>query len=201
MSTPRFLTAGSALALFLIGAVGGLIGDAGHVTTGATEYLSDALPFVWESAIWFPIAVGAATVALGQLRLLLAPIEPVPGISGDADRLREAATAIASVLAIYAVTAVVSDEPEGVATTLTVMLTVLCVARYASGAAALVCGAAAAVLGPVVEIVVVEIDAARYGESCDGLFGVAWWLVPLYFAFGVAVSRLAELWAGRSAAA
>jgi hypothetical protein len=188
-----------ALALFAIGAVGGLIGDAAHVQTGATTYLSDAFPFVWESAIWFPVAVGIATVATGLVRVTLAPVEPIPGIETDGDRLREAAMGIAAVLAIYAVTAIVSDEPEGPATTLTVMLAVLCTARFASGPAALVCAASAAVLGPVAEIVLVELDAARYGVSADGLFGVAVWLVPLYFAFGAVVSRLTELLVGRSA--
>jgi hypothetical protein len=189
-----------AVVLFAIGAVGGLIGDAAHVQTGATTYLSDAFPFVWESALWFPVAVGLATVATGVVRVLLAPIRQIPGITNDGDRLREGAMAIASVLAIYAVTAIVSDEPEGPATTLTIMLAVLCVARFASGPAALVCAASAAVLGPVAEIVLVELDAARYGPSADGLFGVAVWLVPLYFAFGAVVSRLTELLVGRTAA-
>jgi hypothetical protein len=81
-----------------------------------------------------------------------------------------------------------------------VMLAVLCTARFASGSAALVCAALAAVLGPVAEIVLVELDAARYGLSADGLFGVAVWLVPLYFAFGAVVSRLTELLVGRDSA-
>jgi hypothetical protein len=199
MSGRRTLSGGAALVLFAVGAIGGLIGDAAHVQTGATEYLSDAVPFIWESALWFPLAVGLATVATGFLRVLLAPVEPIPGIETDGDRLREAAMGIAAVLAIYAVTAIVSDEPEGAATTLTVMLAVLCVARFASGPAALACAASAALLGPVAEIVLVELDAARYGVSADGLFGVAVWLVPLYFAFGAVVSRLTELLVGRSA--
>lgn len=193
------MRASHAAVLFAIGAVGGLIGDAAHVQTGATTYLSDGFPFVWESALWFPLAVGLATVATGGVRVLLAPVRPIPGIATDGDRLREAAMAIASVLAIYAVTAIVSDEPEGPATTLTVMLAVLCVARFASGWAALLCAASAAVLGPAAEIVLVEVEAARYAPSADGLLGVAAWLVPLYFAFGAVVSRLTELLVGRDA--
>ena len=182
------LSAGQALALFAVGAVGGLIGDAAHVQTGTTTYLSDAVPFIWESALWFPLAVGLATVLTGDLRLRLGPVEPWRG-----ERLREAAMAVAAVLAIYAVSALVSDRPEGPGTTLVVMLAVICVARFASGTPALICGLAAAVLGPIAEIVLVDIDAARYGLDSDGLFGVALWLPALYFAFGTVVSRLTEL--------
>lgn len=42
-----------------------------------------------------------------------------------------------------------------------------------------VCGTLAAIIGPVVEIVLVEIDVFAYHEPCDGLSGVAPWLVPL----------------------
>jgi len=182
------LSGAQALTLFVVGAVGGLIGDAAHVQTGTTTYLSDAVPFVWESALWFPLAVGLATVATGDLRLRLGSVEPWRG-----ERLREAVTAIAAVLAIYAVSALVSDQPEGPGTTLVVMLAVICVARFASGPPALICGLAAAVLGPIVEIVLVDVDAARYGLDSDGLFGVALWLPALYFAFGAVVSRLTEL--------
>jgi hypothetical protein len=182
------LSGAQALILFVVGAVGGLIGDAAHVQTGTTTYLSDAFPFIWESALWFPLAVGLATVLTGDLRLRLGPVEPWRG-----ERLREAATAIAAVLAIYAVSALVSDRPEGPGTTLVVMLAVICVARFASGVPALICGLAAAVLGPIAEIVLVDVDAARYGLDSDGLFGVALWLPALYFAFGAVVSRLTEL--------
>ena len=64
------------LALFGIGALGGLIGDACHVYAGTTEYLKDDIPFIWKSQFWFPIAVGLATVATGEVRLRLAPPRP-----------------------------------------------------------------------------------------------------------------------------
>ena len=66
--------------LFLIGAAGGLIGDQGHVESGTTEYLSDAVPFIWESALWFPLLVGLGTVAVGvtRLRLCLLYTSPSP---------------------------------------------------------------------------------------------------------------------------
>ena len=176
--------------LFAIGAIVGLVGDAGHVQAGTTTYLDDATPFVWKSALWFPILVGLATASLGELRLRLGParrgFDPRAGIG-----------AIAAVLAIYAVTALVYDEPEGPATTLIVALAVIVACWLAGGRPAIVCGLVAAVAGPLAEIVIVELDLAEYAPSADTLFGVALWLPALYFAFGFVAARLAELLVAR----
>ena len=182
------LTPRQVLLFFLIGAAGGIVGDAAHVETGTTTYLAHGFPFVWRSALWFPVAVGVATVATAELRMRLGPATWSAG-----ERWREGSAAVAAVLAIYAITALVHDRPEGAATTLVGALAVLAAARFASGLPALVCGATAAVLGPLAEIVIVKAGAAEYAPTCDGLFGVALWLPALYFAFGVVVSRLAEL--------
>jgi hypothetical protein len=58
---------------------------------------------------------------------------------------------------------------------------------------AVICGVLAAVVGPVVEIVLVDVGVFRYSKTCDQLFGVAPWLLPLYFAFGVVGALLGEL--------
>jgi hypothetical protein len=55
------------------------------------------------------------------------------------------------------------------------------------------CGAVAAVGGPVVEAVIAAAGLARYSGDSDALFGVAPWLPALYFAFGVVVALLAEI--------
>jgi hypothetical protein len=55
------------------------------------------------------------------------------------------------------------------------------------------CGVLAAVGGPVVEAVLTKVGVFRYADSCDALFGVAPWLVPLYFAFGVVAALLGEI--------
>jgi hypothetical protein len=178
------------LTLFTIGAAGGLVGDAGHVQAGTTTYLDDSSPFIWESALWFPLLVGLATASLGELRLRLGP----PRLGFD---LRVGAGAIAAVLAIYAVTALVYDEPEGPATVLVLMLSVLVVCWLADGWPAIVCGLVAAVVGPLVEIAIVELDLAEYADSADSLFGVPLWLPALYLAFGVVAARLAELLVAR----
>jgi hypothetical protein len=172
--------------LFLIGAAGGLIGDAGHVQAGTTTYLDDASPFIWESALWFPILVGLATASVGELRLRLG--ESRPGYDA-----RVGIAAIAAVLALYALTAIVYDEPELPSTVLVAGLAVLIAFWLDGGGPALVCGLAAAIVGPLAEILIVELDLAEYSPSADGLHGVALWLPALYFAFGLVAARLAEL--------
>jgi hypothetical protein len=172
--------------LFAIGAAGGLVGDAGHVQAGTTTYLDDATPFIWESALWFPVLVGLATASLGELRLRLGP--PRPGFDP-----RVGIGAIAAVLALYAVTALVFDEPEGPATVLILMLAVLIASWLGGGRPALICGLAAAIIGPAAEVVIVELELAEYADSADTLFGVGLWLPALYFAFGFVAARLADL--------
>ena len=180
------LSSRQALALFLIGAAGGLVGDACHVASGTTAYLDDSLPFIWKSQLWFPLAVGLATVLTGELRLRLGP--PRPGHDPV-----EAVAAIASVIALYALTAVVTGEEPLSATVLVWALALVIAARFGGGLPALACAVSAAVLGPVAEIVIVEAELARYSHSGDGLFGVAEWLPALYFAFGIVAARLAEI--------
>jgi hypothetical protein len=177
-------------ALFVIGAAGGLLGDAGHVQAGTTIYLDDSVPFVWESAIWFVLLVGLGTAALAEIRLHLGA--PRPGFD-----LREGAGGIAAVIGIYALTALVYEEPELPVIVLISTLGVLVAVWLADGAPALVCGVLAAIVGPLVEIVAVEADLSRYHEAADGLFGVAPWLIALYVAFGVVAARLGELTVAR----
>ncbi|MGH2987367.1 MAG: hypothetical protein ACRDLO_11870 [Solirubrobacterales bacterium] len=145
---------------------------------------------MWNSALWFPILVGLATASVGELRLRLGP----PGRGFD---LRQGAAAIAAVLAIYAITALVYDEPEGAATTLVLMLALLVVCWLADGWPALACGIAAAIVGPLAEILIVELKLAEYAETSDSLFGVGLWLPALYLAFGAVAARLAELLVAR----
>ena len=58
---------------------------------------------------------------------------------------------------------------------------------------AVLCGAVVAIIGPAVEIALVELGVFQYAQSCAGLFGVGPWLVPLYFAFGVVAALLGEI--------
>jgi hypothetical protein len=185
------LSPGQLLALFAVGALGGLVGDQGHVASGTTVYLQHGVPFVWRSAIWFPMLVGTATAAAAELRLRLGRTRP-----GDA---LEAAGAIAAVIGIYAVTALVRHQPLGPATALVAALAVLVAARLADGPPGLLCGAAAALGGTAVEVVMVKAGVFRYADAIDPLAGVPPWLPALYFAFGVVAARLGEILACRSA--
>jgi hypothetical protein len=184
------LSLGELAVLFLVGAAGGLIGDAGHVQSGTTVYLDDATPFIWRSALWFPVLVGLATASLGELRLRLGTTRP--GFD-----IRIGIAAIAAVLAIYAVSALIHDQPEEPGTILIAMLAILVACWLADGRPAIICGLVAAVVGPATEIVIVDLDLARYAPTADSLFGVALWLPALYFAFGLVAARLAELLVAR----
>jgi hypothetical protein len=178
-----------AVFLFLVGAVASLVGDHSHVATGTTHYfetaLTSAVPFVWSSPIWFPILVGAATVSLAEIRLHLA--DPRTTVTG-----RQGLAGVAAVVGMYVTTALVHDAPAVPGTALIVAMAVItwCVLGDKQS---VVCGVIAAVVGPVVEIVLVETGVFAYLPGSDGLFGVGPFLPPLYFAFGVVVALLGEL--------
>ncbi len=174
------------LLLFAIGAAAGLVGDQGHVKSGTGRYLSDAVPFVWESAFWFPVLVGLGTVTVAVVRLRLGPV--AGGL-----RWADAVAGIAAVIGLYALTALIFGEPLSPATVLCFAIATIICARVGGGMPALVCGVSAAIVGTVVEIVLVEIEAFEYAPSIDTLGGVPPWLPALYLAFGVVVARLAEL--------
>ncbi|MCT7658106.1 diacylglycerol-binding protein [Mycobacterium deserti] len=172
------------VALFLLGAAVALIGDHSHVVTGTTEYFTDAVPFVWSSPLWFPVMVGAATASLAELRLHL----PDPRTTVTA---RQVVAGVAVVMGAYVTTALVHSAPVVPSSALIAAVAIIIWCVLGDGPGAL-CGALAAVIGPIVEIVLVEVGVFAYNADCDGLFGVGPWLVPLYFAFGVVVALLGE---------
>lgn len=179
-----------ALLLFLLGAGAALIGDHSHVITGTTEYFTKAVPFVWSSPFWFPLMVGAATVCLAETRLHLP--NPRSTVTG-----RQALVGVAAVIGMYVTTALVRSAPVVPSVTLLVALAAITWAALGDLPAAF-CGVVAAVAGPLVEIVLAEAGVFAYSADCDGLFGVAPWLVPLYFAFGVVAALFGELSARRA---
>ena len=171
--------------LFTLGAAASLIGDCSHVATGTTEYLTDAVPFIWSSPIWFSLLVGAATVSLAQLRLRLR----APRTSVTA---RQGLAGVAAVIGIYIITAL---EHTAAAVPVTVLIYALAAITWCGlgdGPGA-VCGLLAAVGGPIVEAGLAGAGVFRYADDSDALFGVAPWLPALYFAFGVVVAVLAEI--------
>jgi hypothetical protein len=171
--------------LFTLGAAASLIGDHSHVATGTTEYLTDAVPFVWSSPIWFPLLVAVATVSLAELRLRLR----APRASVNA---RQGLAGVAAVIGIYVITALEHTAPAVPVTVLICALAVItwCVLGDGPGA---ICGALAAIGGPIVEVALAAAGVFRYADDSKALFGVAPWLPALYFAFGVVVAVLAEI--------
>jgi uncharacterized membrane protein len=171
--------------LFTLGAAASLVGDASHVATGTTEYLSDAVPFIWSSPIWFPLLVAVATVSLAETRLRMRPPRTTVTV-------RQGLAGVAAVIGIYVITAL---EHRGSAVPVTVLIYALavitwCVLGDGPGA---VCGVLAAICGPIVEAILAATGVFRYAADSDSLFGVAPWLPALYFAFGVVVAVLAEI--------
>jgi hypothetical protein len=171
--------------LFLLGATAALIGDHSHIATGTTAYLSDAVPFVWSSPLWFPILVGAATVSIAELRLHL----PAPRTSVTA---RHGLAGVAAVVGIYVITALTHTGPAVPVNVLIYSLAAITWCALGDRYGAL-CGLLAAVVGPAVEALIAAAGLARYADDSDALFGVAPWLPALYFAFGVVAALLAEV--------
>jgi hypothetical protein len=180
------------IVLFVLGGSAALIGDHSHVVTGTTVYYTDAVGFLWSSPFWFPLLVGTATVSLAELRLHL----PEPRIAAT---VRQAIAGVAAVVGMYVATALLHGMPVVPATTLICAAGIVTWCALGDGPGA-ICGAIAAVVGPVAEIGLVEMGVFAYNPGSDGLLGVGPFLVPLYFAFGVVVAMLAELLAGRRGA-
>ncbi|MFT4049156.1 MAG: hypothetical protein QM648_04870 [Solirubrobacterales bacterium] len=168
--------------LFLIGVVIALIGDAGHVQSGITEYLWD-LPAIWKSAIWFPFLVGGGVAFGGWLGGRL-------GLARRAHDRRDAYIAAALVLGLYCLTSLVADAAQIPANAICWAVAVAIWLWWDASPPAFCFALAVMVIGPVAEIVMVELGASRYLPGHDQLLGVAPWLLPLYFATGAVLSGL-----------
>ena len=108
--------------------------------------------------------VGLATAAIGELRLHL----------GDVRRegvWQDGLVAVASVLGMYLLTALFTDESTSTVTALLACLAALVFARLGGGRPAVICGAVAALVGPLVEIIESEAGIFEYTSNVDGLLG------------------------------
>jgi hypothetical protein len=172
-----------ALAIAALGAGIGLAGDACHVVSGTTRYEPSWVPTVWESKLWFPLLVGGAVLGAAW----------AGRTAGLPVRRRDRADVVAGaavVLALYALTATLRDEPATVSVVLTGAIAVAVWAWWDPSPRALAIAAGAAVAGPLAEALLVEAGAAQYAD--DDLLGVAPWLPCLYFAAGAVASGLWE---------
>jgi hypothetical protein len=171
--------------ILLLGAAVALAGDACHVASGTTHYKWD-VPATWRSAFWFPILVAGGVLALAITGRDLTPRFPAARTRTRLDVL----PAAAAVLALYALTAVVHDQPDTVSVVLTTAIAVVIWGVWDPSPGAALGGAIAAVTGPLAEILIVALGAAAYGPDSDQLAGVAPWLPCLYFAAGAVAFRL-----------
>jgi hypothetical protein len=171
-----------AVTIAALGFAVALAGDACHVAAGVTRYEWDGVPAIWRSQIWFPFLVAGAV-------LLAAWSGRRAGLPAARVRTRaDVVTGAALVLALYAVTAVVDGEPATVSVVLCGAIACAIWSWWDPSAGAFVIALSAALLGPLVEIVLVELGAASYAN--DALFGVAPWLPCLYFGAGAVASGL-----------
>jgi hypothetical protein len=183
----------TAVTIAALGFVVALAGDACHVASGATRYEWDGVPEIWRSQVWFPFLVAGAV-------LLAAWSGRRAGLPAERVRARaDVVTGAALVLALYALTAVVDGQPATVSVVLCGAVAVAIWSRWDPSTGAFVLALAAAFLGPLAEIVLVELGAARYAD--DALFGVAPWLPCLYFGAGAVASGLWAAVNGRRTAA
>jgi hypothetical protein len=177
----RAQTAGGILAL---GVAIGLVGDASHVASDTTRYEWEGIPAIWRSAIWFPLLLGAAVLLAAWIG------EQWAGRPVRRRGRLDALVAAAALLGLYALTAALSEQPDTVSVTVCAAVALAIWWWWDPSRGALALAAAAAVIGPLVEIAIVELGAASYGESADALVGVAPWLPCLYFAAGAVATRL-----------
>jgi hypothetical protein len=187
MGTDPVRTLGPGATAAIIAALGlgvGLAGDATHVVSGTTVYEWDALPVIWESRLWFPVLL-AGSILTGAW---LAEKANLPAVKrrGRVDVV----TGAALVLALYALTSALRGEPATVTVILTGAIAVAVWSWWDPSPGTLAVATAAAILGPLAEIVIVERDAAHYASDADDLGGVAPWLPCLYFAAGAITARL-----------
>ena len=176
-------TAATAATIAVLGFAVGLAGDATHVATETTRYETD-VPEIWRSGLWFPFLLAGAV-------LLAAWSAERMGMPAARERGRaDVVTGAALVLALYGLTAVLRGEPATVSVVLTGAIAVAIWSWWDPSPGSLLVALAAAIAGPLVEVVIVELDLASYANDADDLAGVAPWLPCLYFEAGAVAARL-----------
>ena len=114
-------------------------------------------PAIWRSAIWFPPLVAGGVLALAITGRELGGRFPAARVRTRGDVFAGAG----AVLGLYALTAVVHDQPDTVSIVLTAGVAVVIWAAWDPSPGAALGGAIAAVTGPLVEVGVVALGAAK----------------------------------------
>ncbi|HEY2734989.1 MAG TPA: hypothetical protein VGI70_13430, partial [Polyangiales bacterium] len=108
----------TALLIFALGAITGLVGDACHITSKTSEYASAHVPMIGCSAVWVPGLVGAFVVVLAWSGRAL-------GLPRSRRTGSDVFTGSAAVLALYALTATMRGQTSTVSVALCASLAVL----------------------------------------------------------------------------
>lgn len=167
--------------MFALGFCIGLAGDAAHVASGTTAYDWPGVPTLWNSAVWFPFAVGLAVLGAAEVGRRIA-------LPSRARSARDLAIGSAVVLALYALTATMREQPATVSVVLCGAVAIGVWAWWDPTPRTFVIATGAAVAGPIAEMLVSAAGAAHYASDSDALGGVAPWLPCLYFAAGAVAS-------------
>lgn len=173
--------------VFLCAATIAPLGDHFHVARGVTEYLTDFGPlWIGNSPLWFVLLVAGflSGLAVAHGRWV------VP--SGHERRVSDARLFLSplAVLALYLATSFYPLREGG---SLEAIITAgagviwLAIDRSRVG---LWSAIAVALVATATEWGLVQLGVFRYLPGSDELFGVAPWLLPLYFAAAVAVSTV-----------
>lgn len=171
--------------VWLCGATIAPIGDHFHVARGVTEYFTDFGP-VWlgNSPLWFVLLVATFMASLAVFQAGLVP--RTRARPGDALVLLSPLL----VLGLYLGTSFYpwreGGSLEGLVTA-GALLMYLLLDRSVAGA---VIGVAVAIGATFTEWGLVQLGVFRYLPESDELWGVAPWLLPLYFAASVAVGAV-----------
>ena len=172
--------------VFLCGATLAPIGDHFHVARGVTRYHTDFGP-IWfgNSPLWFVVLVASFLAAVAVLQ----------GLAARARGPGSSARVFLSPLWVAALYLTTSFYPWRDGGSLELLMSAAAVATWWAldrSARGLAFGVAAAVFATAFEWLLVQLGVFEYLPGSDELFGVAPWLLPLYFAASAAIGGVAR---------
>jgi len=173
------------LFVLLCGATIAPVGDHYHVATGVTEYFTDFGP-VWlgNSPLWFVVLVSTFMAGLAVLQGLVRPTDKAPS---------SASVVLLSPLLLLGLYLATSFYPAREGGSLEALMTAAALVTYLAldrTRAGFWIAVVVAVGATGVEIALVRFGVFRYLPQSDELWGVAPWLLPLYFAASIAVGAV-----------
>jgi hypothetical protein len=176
----------------LTGAILAPLGDHFHVATGVTEYLVDFGPrWFGRSPLWFTLLVAPYMGALAVLQGRLTG--PAAAASRTDAAPRPSAWAWSAPVLVLGLYLMSSFYPSREGGALEVLMFAAAAALYLvfdRSRRGLALALAAAVVASATELILINLGVFRYLPDSDELFGVAPWLIALYFAAAVAVGAL-----------